>query len=269
MGRQHRRAAWLALVLLVSAAARTSRAQSGPGELKWVPIEELLRGNVPLTSAVRTRGILEVSPRMPGQAYRLYFLTASFDSKEVTVQRRLPIQPVGMAQGLFAFDAETLNMREIEVVGSFQPPQGMGMSMPGSDRVLWFWEYEQVKDEASSEAARKPGQMAIEDLAGRPDTLAKQSLVVVGQFRGRNLFGDLDAGDAPPDGWVIKDGDHAVWVVGKKPKGRGWSLDPESRGDAKKWIEVTGKLERHGEKVWLRAQQIELVAAPKPVEDES
>jgi hypothetical protein len=262
MGTRLRPAVLAALVLAFLGAGSPVRSQ-GPGELKWIPLEDLLSGGAPLTTGVRTRGTLEVGPRTPGMM-RGYFLAPSFDSKVATVQRRLRIYPVGMAATTFDSDADLLHMRVIEVMGSFQAPQGM--STTGSGQVLWFWSYVEQRETESSRV-RKPGEMAIEDLAGRPESLAKQSVKVLGQFRGRNLFGDLDAARAPRDGWVIKDGDHAVWVVGKKPKGNGWSLDPESRGDTTKWIEVTGKVERTGGLLLLRAQHVALVAPPAPSDD--
>jgi hypothetical protein len=201
---------------------------------------------------------------MPGTV-RTYFLAPSFDSKALTVRRRLRIQPVGVAQGTFDFDADTLNMREIEVVGSFQAPQQYGGS--ASREILWFWAYEVPKAD-DTKVDRGPGELAIEDLADRPPTLAKETITVVGQFRGKNLFGDLDAATAPAEAWVLKDGDAAVWVVGKAPKGKGWSLDPESKSDTRKWLEVSGKLERKGDVLMIRARQVTLIAKPAPAETE-
>jgi hypothetical protein len=90
---------------------------------------------------------------------------------------------------------------------------------------------------------------------------------VVGQFRGKNLFKDLE-GEAPADGWVLKDGAHAVWIVGRKPRGPGFSLDPESKSDSAKWLEVTGKVERRGDLVMIRASQVALVPKPGSAEPE-
>jgi hypothetical protein len=59
-----------------------------------------------------------------------------------------------------------------------------------------------------------------------------------------------------------------VWVVGKAPKGKGWSLDPESKSDTRKWLEVSGKLERKGDVLMIRARQVTLIAKPAPAETE-
>ena len=89
----------------------------------------------------------------------------------------------------------------------------------------------------------------------------------MGQFRGKNLFGDLDATGEPTDAWVIKDGAFAVWVVGKKPKGSGWSLDPTSRGDTIRWVQVTGTLDRKGNVTRLKATEVALVPPPPVAPD--
>ena len=56
-----------------------------------------------------------------------------------------------------------------------------------------------------------------------------QRVTLVGQFRGRNLFGDLP--ESPiSDKWeyVIRSADAAVWVMGLQPKGKGFNFDATS-----------------------------------------
>ena len=107
--------------------------------------------------------------------------------------------------------------------------------------------------------------MALADLIAQPDPRAGGTVKIRGQFRGRNLFRDLDTEGAPIDGWVIKDGAVAVWVVGRSPSGNGWSLDLDSPGDTTKWVEVTGKLERKGGVTRIKAGEVTLVASPSDV----
>ncbi|MEO8360023.1 MAG: hypothetical protein ABI672_08340 [Vicinamibacteria bacterium] len=86
---------------------------------------------------------------------------------------------------------------------------------------------------------------------------------VYGQFRGRNLFGDLPEGSArTPDDWVLKDGDTAMWVTGKEAKGKGWKLDPAYKGDTKNWLEVAGKPEVSNGVVYLKASDVVMAKAP-------
>lgn len=86
---------------------------------------------------------------------------------------------------------------------------------------------------------------------------------IVGQFRGRNLFGDLPEKSARnSQDWVLKDGDTAIWVTGKAPRGDGWKLDLEYKGDSKTWLEVTGKPEVVNGIVYLKASRVIPTKAP-------
>jgi hypothetical protein len=229
------------------------------GDAQTIPLEELLNGNIPLAGAVRTRGILEAGPRVRG-GQRRYSLSVSGDRLALTVSSRLPITPGMVIRDSFDFDADSLNMREIEVLGTFQSGMGGDTGMGGG---FWFWAY------SATEVPEKPrasptGLLAIEDLVGRPAALARETVRVRGQFRGKNLFGDLASVGAPADAWVIKDGESAVWVSGRRPKGNGWSLDPESRSDTVRWVEVVGKIETRDGVTLLKASQVALVPPPKP-----
>jgi len=78
-------------------------------------------------------------------------------------------------------------------------------------------------------------------LAMEPARFEGQKVTIVGQFRGRNLFGELP--EAPAKGkfeFVIRSGDAAVWVIGLQPKGKGFSFDPGKRIDTGRWVSVQG-----------------------------
>ncbi len=86
---------------------------------------------------------------------------------------------------------------------------------------------------------------------------------VYGQFRGRNLYGDLPAGSArAKNDWVLKDGETAIWVSGKEPKGQGWKFDLDYMGDTKNWLEVEGKPEVANGVVYLKASLVLPAKAP-------
>lgn len=90
-----------------------------------------------------------------------------------------------------------------------------------------------------------------------PAAYAGKTTKIIGQFRGRNLFGDLPADSARgKQDWVLKDGDTAVWVMGKAPKGDGWKLDLDYKGDSKTWLEVEGKPEVVNGVVYLKASRV-------------
>ena len=109
----------------------------------------------------------------------------------------------------------------------------------------------------------------VQQILDDPVANVGKTVRVYGQFRGRNLFGDLPANSARgKDDWVLKDGDTAVWVLGKEPKGKGWKLDLDYKGDARKWLEVEGKPEVMNGVVYLKAGKVEMSKAPPEDEPE-
>ncbi len=127
-----------------------------------------------------------------------------------------------------------------------------------------------VLSATSVQPATPPPAPSIRSLALDPLRYDGQRITVTGQFRGRNLYGDLP--DAPGSGgqdFVIRSADAAIWIVGVKPKGKGFALNPDTRVDTGRWVEVSG-LVRHGRGlVWLEGQQIALAqppAEPRPSE---
>ncbi len=111
--------------------------------------------------------------------------------------------------------------------------------------------------------ARRPGGgTGLADLVRDPDS-GGRSVKVVGQFRGANLFGDLpDLPGRDADAFVLKDGDTAIWVVGKAAAGKGFRLDPRLQSDSRFWLEVEGRLEPCAAKTCLRARRIQLTTRP-------
>ena len=96
-----------------------------------------------------------------------------------------------------------------------------------------------------------------------PAAYAGKTTKIVGQFRGRNLFGDLPADSARgQQDWVLKDGDTAIWVMGRAPRGDGWKLDLDYKGDSKTWLEVEGKAEVVNGVVYLKASRVIPSKAP-------
>jgi hypothetical protein len=86
---------------------------------------------------------------------------------------------------------------------------------------------------------------------------------VLGQFRGANLFGDLpDLPGRDAHAFVLKEGDAAVWVIGRGPEGKGFRLDPRLKGDSRFWLEVEGRLEPCAGQSCLRARRIQLATSP-------
>jgi hypothetical protein len=119
-----------------------------------------------------------------------------------------------------------------------------------------------------SAGPRRNTSTIVEALA-RPAASAGKSVRIVGRFRGANLFADLPADTRrDPGDWVLQDGEHAVWVTGRPPKGKGFDLDPGNKLDTGRWLEVEGKLEAAGSVAYLKASRVQLVARPAAPTDE-
>ena len=121
------------------------------------------------------------------------------------------------------------------------------------------------RDRASSDGFKKDeiGGGISRQILDEPSAYIGKTTKILGQFRGRNLFGDLPPNSARgKDDWVLKDGDTAVWVMGKAPKGDGWKLDLEYKGDSKTWLEVEGKPEVVNGVVYLKASRVIPSRAP-------
>jgi Bacterial Ig-like domain len=100
-------------------------------------------------------------------------------------------------------------------------------------------------------------------LAMEPTRFDGQKVTITGQFRGRNLFGDLP--EAPTQGrfeFVLRSGDAGVWVMGLQPKGKAFNLDPGKRIDTGRWLKVQGTVHSAKGLTWLDGTSIELAAAP-------
>jgi hypothetical protein len=101
-------------------------------------------------------------------------------------------------------------------------------------------------------------------VAMEPARFENQKVSLVGQFRGRNLFGDLP--EAPTQNrhsFVLRSGDAALWVMGVQPKGRDFNFDPGRRLDSGRWVKVAGTVKSAKGLTWLEGTTIELTAEPQ------
>jgi len=123
---------------------------------------------------------------------------------------------------------------------------------------------------------KPPGESAtLRLIALAPETFVGKQVTVTGQFRGRNLFGDLP--QAPNQNqweFVLHNGDAGVWVIGERPRGKGFNLDVGARMDTRAWLTATGTVREQRGLVWIEATQLALakpdltfvVEAPPPVQ---
>jgi hypothetical protein len=96
-----------------------------------------------------------------------------------------------------------------------------------------------------------------------------RQVTIVGQFRGRNLFGDCPRSPGV-NRWefVVRSGDAAIWVTGMQPRGKDFDFDPDQRIDSNRWLEVTGTVRENRGLTWIEATKLGLskAAAAQPAE---
>lgn len=105
---------------------------------------------------------------------------------------------------------------------------------------------------------------SVRGLALQPSRFEGQTVTLVGQFRGRNLFGDLP--NAPGKSrydFVLRSADAAIWVTLLRPRGRGFDLNVDARVDTGRWLQVTGTVARERGLVMLEGTTIATATAPE------
>lgn len=96
-----------------------------------------------------------------------------------------------------------------------------------------------------------------------PARFEGQRVSIVGQFRGRNLYGDLPEAPAPARWqYVLRTTDSALWVMGLQPRGKSFNLDPTKRIDTGRWLKVQGTVRTAKGLTWVEGATIELAPAP-------
>jgi hypothetical protein len=136
--------------------------------------------------------------------------------------------------------------------------QSMPVDMPNVTITVF-----EIRDRTDTDSFRRSESSQSQRILDEPSAWSGKTTRIHGQFRGRNLFGDLPPESArDKDNWVLKDGDTSMWVMGKAPKGDGWKLDIDYRGDAKNWLDVEGKPEVVNGVLYLRASKVTIAKAP-------
>jgi hypothetical protein len=256
-------AAAAAVPLLPAAAhAQTSYGRDSPydqayGEPVDVSVSDLDQSpEAYLNKAVRTRGSLDLETGQRNQ----FTLR---DSLGATVK----IVPLEEIREHFQRNQVSMIGRDVEVTGVVKPmgDDAAATRRPGLARVqIQFWSYLGPPDTPPEDALKKAAALSLENLLTSPGQRDGQLVRVVGRFRGSNLYGDLPHKSRRARGdWVIKDETFAVWVTGKKPRGKGFDLDPSLKSDADKWIEVVGRPISRAGVTWIQAVQVTLTGPPR------
>jgi hypothetical protein len=143
-----------------------------------------------------------------------------------------------------------------------------GTVLEGREAASWPRPGEELLLQVTGVAASQPMVApSLRALALEPWKFAGQTVTVTGNFRGRNLFGDLP--DAPGKGrydFIVRGGEGSVWVTGMRPRGSGFDFDVDRRIDSNRWLAVTGPLVHDRGLVRIEATKIALAKAPDRAE---
>jgi hypothetical protein len=143
-----------------------------------------------------------------------------------------------------------------------------GKVTEGRENAPWPRPGEELLLQVSSAQPSQPMVApTLRALALEPWKFAGQTVTVTGNFRGRNLFGDLP--DAPGKGrydFIVRGGEGSVWVTGLRPRGSGFDFDVDRRIDSNRWLEITGPLLHDRGLVRIEATKIALAKAPDRTE---
>jgi len=250
----------LAALALAGSAVRTQGQYGGQYEMQYgTPIEVALSDLVQSVGsydgrAIKTKGQLELEG---GGSVRQFALRDLFGAKVLLV-------PVPELAAHWDEDALRMSGKELEVTGVYRSGGGTQDAMSMVRGAIQFWKYLGPPEEDEKAVTSAPT-LPLEALVTHPERQEGRLVRIIGQFRGRNLFGDLPASsERSRSDWVIKDDVFAVWITGKKPKGTGWELDSSLKRDTGHWIEVIGRVETKGAVVYVQAVRVMQGAAPKP-----
>jgi Bacterial Ig-like domain len=145
----------------------------------------------------------------------------------------------------------TLELRDL-----IQREYGERWPKPGEEIVL------QVTSAGPLPAPQSSAAPPIRHIVLDPLKYEGTKIVVVGQFRGRNLYADVpDSPTSSRDDFVLRSGDAALWVTGVRPRGKGFSFDPRRRVDTGQWVRVSGVVRQGRGLVWLEGTSIEIADA--------
>lgn len=184
-------------------------------------------------------------------------LTLRADDRELRVSleagvptTRGPVEVRG-----YIVDVGRLNPGDPRATPLRQEREATSWPRPGEDVVLRV---------TGVSEAQVPATPSVRALTLEPWRYAGDTITLVGNFRGRNLFGDLPGAPAKSRyDFVLRGAEGAIWVTGLRPRGRGFELDVDRRIDSDRWIEVTGTVAHDNGLVTLEGTTVTMATAPE------
>lgn len=86
-----------------------------------------------------------------------------------------------------------------------------------------------------------PGSGTLPAIVLQPGAYEGKTVTVTGRFRAQNLYADLPAWPRQSRwDFVLQAASASLWITGRRPRGKGFDLDPTIRLDAGTWLTITG-----------------------------
>jgi hypothetical protein len=242
------------------------------GDPVEVELEDVARGMAYNHKAVRTQGDLDMLDAQ-GRYYRLrdgiaeVLIIPVYDAaQDVRMLMGRHVEVTGVVREL-KYDQGTCQIGPESLCEDPDlPPTPNLKDMPGAPQVsITIWAASDLTEYQKKREAQAPT-VSLEALVSKPGERDGSIVRVVGQFRGKNLYGDLPSrSQNVSSDWVIKDDVYAVWVTGKRPRGTGWALDTGLKRDTGKWIEVVGRPVTRNGVTYVRALRVGLTNPPSAI----
>jgi hypothetical protein len=233
---------------------RRSRARRLGAASTWLAAGTLLVvGTAGAQTAIRRVTTIDALKQFPGYFHlQTVLLRGEFVERGTELVLRSDAQDISLIN---PSDVGRLE-RDDSRLGSYTERRGgREWPRPGTELVL------NITGVTEAAAASTP---SVRALALEPWRFEGQTVTIVGNFRGRNLFGDLP--DAPGKSrydFVLSGAEGAVWVTGLRPRGRGFDLDVSRRLDTNRWLEITGVVTHERGLVAIAARDVELAKEPQ------
>jgi hypothetical protein len=241
----------LHVLLLVLIATGTASSQTAARRLTTIDALKQYPGFFHLQSVVLRGEIDDATPRLQlkadEQAVRV-LLDDGVSTKKGTVEVRGVLIDVGR-----------LEPGDPRVGGFAENRDADRWPRPGEELFVRLSAVTEVPPSATTASVRA--------IALEPWKFDTQKVTVTGNFRGRNLFGDLPGapGKSRYD-FVLRGAEGAIWVTNLRPRGSGFELDVNRRLDSDRWVEVTGTIVRERGLVSIDATKLTLAKAPQATE---